>query len=227
MGVTLGDLTGNGLADVHLGISGGGIVYYANDGQTFRPRASSNQVGYLTGPGPKGVMWLRPTVGDLNGNGHLDVFAAGCCGRESSLRPGWRDEAPGDLYDPASFQPANGLEPTETGHLLPYTLVWLNQGNGRLVSNGQIIGQMGSNAVAPADLNGNGALDAFLANGRTLDAAGNYHTNTSNTVWFNHGTGQFNDSGQRLGGVESTAVAVGDLNGNGFVDAVVGNRTAG
>jgi hypothetical protein len=202
-GITLGDLTRNGRADILLDIDGGSIVFYTTHDNTIFQLYNA-PFGYLSGtePGPRGVMQMKPAVGDLNGNGYLDVFAAGCCGRASDLRP------------------------SGGNHLLSYSLVWLNNGRGSLLGNGQIIGQMGSNAVALADLNGNGALDAFLANGRTLDAGGNYHTNTPNTVWFNDGTGQFHDSGQRLGEAESTAVALGDLNGNGFVDAVVGNRGA-
>ena len=197
-GVVLGDLTGNGLADILLDIDGGGIVFYTNQGDNDFQLSGSSPLSGTAGPG--GVMQMKPTVGDLNEDGHLDVFAAGCCGRESDLRPEGGD------------------------HLLSYSLVWLNNGRGGLVSNGQTIGQMGSNAVALADLNGNGYLDAFLANGRTLDTTGHSHTDTPNTVWFNNGEGQFQDSGQRLGEAESMAVALGDLNGNGFPDAVVGNR---
>lgn len=193
--VTLGDLTGNGIADVLLDITGGGLVLFVNDGHTLR-----NPHGYLTEPGPKGVMIFRTVFGDLTGNGYLDIFAAGCCGRDSTLRP-------------------SGGE-----HLLSYSQLWLNNGDGSISQNGQFIGQMGSNAAALADLNGSGYLDVFLANGRTLDVAGDYHPKTPNTVWFNDGQGKFQESFQQLGQAESMAVALGDLNGNGFPDAVVGNR---
>jgi hypothetical protein len=193
--VTLADLNGSGLADVLLTIDAGGLIQAINLGHTFYSSG-------LSPAGPKGVGRLRPTVADLNGNGHPDIFAAGCCGRERALRP-------------------SGDE-----HLLPYSQVWLNNGQGRFVGTGQLIGTAGSNAAALADLNGNGYLDAFLANGRTLNMDGTYQTDTPNTVWFNDGEGLFEDSGQQLGQAESTAVALGDLNGNGFVDAVVGNRGA-
>jgi hypothetical protein len=200
LSVGLADLTGNGIADVLIETGGGGIVYFANDGQQLRTFGAPPG-GFLADPGPKGVMRLRPAFGDLNGNGLLDIFAAGCCGRE-----------------------ANSSVPPLDAHALSYSQVWLNQGDGRFTTSGQLIGQLGSNEAALADLNGNGHLDVFLANGRTMDTAANYQTDTPNTVWFNDGEGQFADSGQQLGQAESMAVALGDLNGNGFVDAVVGNR---
>jgi hypothetical protein len=197
LGVMMADFSGNGLADILLEFGGSGIVYYTNQGDAgFRQDA-------LAPSAPVGVMRLHPVAGDLNGDGHLDLFAAGCCGRE-----------------------ANSSVPPLDDHLLPYSQVWLNQGDGRLVITDQFIGTAGSNAAALADLNGNGHLDAFLANGRTMDMDTNYRTETPNTVWFNDGEGLFEDSGQQLGQAESTAVALGDLNGNGFVDAVVGNRGA-
>ena len=45
-------------------------------------------------------------------------------------------------------------------------------------------------------------------------------------VWLNDGKGNFSDSGQRLGHEESNAVALGDLDGDGDLDAFVGNRRA-
>jgi hypothetical protein len=194
--VALGDVNDDGHTDALLDITAGGIVVYLNDGQ-----GNVREYGYLAGaaPDPKGVMRLRPVVADLNGDGRLDIFAAGCCGREAVINP------------------------TRRGTLLPYSQVWLHTSD-NFQAPAQRVGQMGSNAVALADLNGDGSPDAFLANGRTLDAAEVSHPETPNTVWFNDGQGHFSDSGQQLGRVESMAVAVGDVNGDGFPDAVVGNR---
>jgi hypothetical protein len=200
--VALGDLTGNGIADVLLDITGGGLVLFANDGHSLRSHSpTGDRIGFLSEPGPIGVMTFRTVFGDLTGNGFADIFAAGCCGRQADMSV-----------------------PPLKGNLLSYSQVWLDSGDGGILKRGQIIGQMGSNAAALADLNGSGYLDVFLANGRTMDLAGNYHPNTPNTVWFNDGQAQFKDSGQRLGQAESMAVALGDLNGDGFPDAVAGNR---
>jgi hypothetical protein len=200
--VTLGDLTGNGLADVLLEGVGGGIAYFANDGQRLhRPYSPITPTGTLDGPEPRGVTRLLPVLGDLNGNGYPDIFGAGCCGL-----------------------PAATDDPLQGTHRLSYSLVWINQGDGRLLPTNQRIGSAGSAAAALADLNGNGHLDVFLANGRTMDRDANYQTFMPNTVWFNDGRGHFSDSGQQLGVAESLAVVLGDLTGNGFPDAVVGNQ---
>ncbi len=76
-----------------------------------------------------------------------------------------------------------------------------------------------------ADLNGDKALDAFLAKGRVI-ADGKTARRVPNEVWFNDGSGNFYDSSQRLGQAESYAVVLGDVNGDSFADAIVGNRWA-
>ena len=73
--------------------------------------------------------------------------------------------------------------------------------------------------VALGDVDGDGDLDAFLANGRNEDVV-------PNTVWLNDGTGRFHDSGQRLGTdliVDSHSVALGDFDADGDLDALVLN----
>jgi uncharacterized repeat protein (TIGR01451 family) len=89
--------------------------------------------------------------------------------------------------------------------------IWLNDGTGQLIDSGQRLGFANSLAVALGDLDGDGDLDAFIANGY----------NEPDEVWLNDGAGNFTNSGQGLGSTESYAVALGDLDSDGDLDAFV------
>jgi hypothetical protein len=95
--------------------------------------------------------------------------------------------------------------------------VYVNQQVGPtavFVTNGQQLGNAHSYDVAVGDLDGNGHLDAFVAN----DGA--------NKVWLNDACAQFSDSEQALGDANSFAVALGDVDGDNDLDAFVANNGA-
>ena len=77
-------------------------------------------------------------------------------------------------------------------------------------------------SIALGDLDGDGDLDAFYANGENEGSQ-------PNTVLINQGgaqggqPGELQDSGQRLGKEESRTVALADLDGDGDLDAWVAN----
>jgi predicted lipoprotein with Yx(FWY)xxD motif len=98
--------------------------------------------------------------------------------------------------------------------------VWLNDGNGTFSDSGQNLYQVGnqSNSVALGDVDGDGDLDAWDAVG---DPSGKV-----NRVWLNDGSGVFSDSGQKLGYSYSNSVALGDVDGDGDLDAWVANNGA-
>ena len=98
--------------------------------------------------------------------------------------------------------------------------VWFNDGKGGFVNSGQNIGGAvkRDRCIAIADLNGDGYLDVFLANDQIGNPLG-----CPNEVWLNDGTGKFSDSGQRLGNLASSEVALGDIDGDGDIDAIIAN----
>jgi WD40 repeat protein len=119
-------------------------------------------------------------VGDLDGDGDLDVFLALASGHPNQ--------------------------------------VWFNDGQGVFSDSGQQLSSALGHAVVLGDLDGDGDLDAFMANAASSAGA-------PNTVWLNDGQGSFSDSGLRLGNGLSYGVDLGDLDGDGELDAFVANNS--
>ena len=191
--VVLRDVDHDGDADALVANSGATAMWSNNGAGTFSSRVRT------FGDSELGAYHFSLGAGDLDGDGDLDIFMAGCCGAVAS-GANW------------------------TRVMLPYNTVWLNDGQGNFRDTGQRLQSLGSSAVAVGDLDGDGDLDAFVGNS-------SYQANTSanpvgpqpNTVWLNDGSGQFADSGQQLGQADTYAVALGDLDGDGDLDAFVGN----
>ncbi|MGJ8673162.1 Ig-like domain-containing protein [Rubritalea sp.] len=181
--VATGDLNGDGFTDVVIVNNASGVQgsIWLNDGAGLfaRDGVASSQIGDRA---------TDVAVGDLNNDGHLDLFMT------------------------TSLSSTNGSR------------VHLNDGSGGFeevvlvgVDPEQIdtVGdRFNSSAVALADFNGDGQLDAYIANSGEGEA---------DQVFLNDGFGYFTFNGQALGTAAGTAVAVGDVNGDGFVDAVVAN----
>jgi hypothetical protein len=80
------------------------------------------------------------------------------------------------------------------------------------VDSGQNLGNNTSYDAVLSDLDGDGDLDAFVAN-----------HDKPNKVWLNNGLGKFSDSGQSLGNYFSLDAGLGDLDGDGDLDAFLTN----
>ena len=95
--------------------------------------------------------------------------------------------------------------------------VWMNDGKGNFTNSGQQLGSKYSTDVALADLDGDGDIDAFVCN----HAFENNLSNGEHQIWLNDGKGNFTNSGQDLGNSYHTSVHLGDIEGDGDIDALV------
>jgi hypothetical protein len=190
---------------------------YLNDGQgRFKDNGQSLGQGILA----------SVELGDINGDGAPDAVMSGWkntdadpCPNRIFLNDGQgRFTDSGQAFD-EGLNHSHGLalgDLDRDGDLdmvlvtqaAPFARLYLNDGKGRL-SAGRTLGTVGVEKVALADLDGNGALDIFLA------CIG------PNEVWLNDGRGGFADSGLRLGSEWSWELAVGDLNGDRLPDLFV------
>jgi len=88
------------------------------------------------------------------------------------------------------------------------------------------VGDILNTDIALADVDGDGDLDAFVANFR-VSSIMPPDFGAANQVLENDGQGNFSDSGQSLGNLGSLAIAMGDLDNDGDLDAFVANASVG
>lgn len=96
--------------------------------------------------------------------------------------------------------------------------IWFNDGNGNFTLH-QSFGNTPSRDVEVGDLNGDGDLDLYIANGESFSS----YELRIDRVWFNNGSGTFSNSGQLLDDRISTSVELADFDNDGDLDAFIGN----
>jgi hypothetical protein len=192
--VVAGDVDRDGDADL-LRFMGYELRLLSGQALGGRGDAGEFKLGYhIAGPA-RAFQYGSVLLGDLNRDEWPDGVVVGCCGRRFTL------------------DPEDNL-PSVSG-------VWLNRwrdgsGPGSMSDLAALDG-LGIGDAALGDLDGDGDLDIFAAVLAPGEAA-------ADRVILNDGTGHFADSGQRLGEGANTAVALGDLDGDGDLDALVGNE---
>ncbi len=205
----------------------------------FFTQGESNQVwlndgkGNFTNTNQKLVSFDSSAVGfgDLDGDGDLDAFVTNWSGKpdqvflndgqgnfsDSGQELGNRfgsDVALGDVDadgDLDAMVSNNGEEPDNA------PVLWINDGHAKFTASANKWSATNASAVALGDLDGDGDLDAFIANSSHRGA------NPADKVWLNNGHGVFKDSGQNLGKSYSLTVELGDLDGDGDLDAFTGS----
>jgi len=219
-GVALGDLDGDGDLDAFVANTGANRIM-VNDGLGVFT-ATAQQLGNADS--------RAVALGDFDGDGDLDAFVAnvgsntyytnlgGLVFSASGQTIGNAQSfgvAVGDInHDTfldvfvANYQDQNN-DPAPN-------YVWFGNGAGSFTQSLPVGGTFRSTSVALGNINQDGWLDAFVTND-VLDP---------DTVWINQQVGMPSGGGhfallQELGATFSQDVALGDLNGDGFLDAFV------
>ena len=238
-GVALGDLDGDGDVDAFIAnrgaFTGAPDRVWLNDGMgTFN--VTIQTLGDLSS--------YDVALDDLDGDNDLDAFVAAC---GDPLLPGVNDNTLWLNDGHATFTDAgldfgsfcsSAVALADLNHDSRIDIVVANAGspNPPIPSRGveiwlnttmvtqtvsftksQVIDLAYNIDVAVGDLNQDTHPDVFIANSSGLGGV------QPNAIWFNDGAGAFTDSGQLLGSYASQSVAVGDVDGDGDLDAVVGN----
>jgi len=139
---------------------------------------------------------------DLNNDGLMDGIVIGCCSRIFTMDI--EDDTPNFSWE------------------------WLSASNalGKLVPQESTLSALDGlalQAAALGDLDTDGDLDLFAA---VIAPSLGRNTDPADRVLFNDGSGNFVDSSQRLGDTDSSSVALGDVDNDGDLDALVGNANS-
>ena len=223
--VVLGDLDGNGTLDAVLANTAGQAeTVWLNDG-------AGNFIAHPTTPNFGVGNSVGVVLGDLDGNGSLDAIVANTSGQAQTV---WLNDGAGSFTahpTTPSFGANNSfgitlgdldgnrsLDAVVANHNNIAETVWLNDGSGNFTPHPTTpsFGAGNSMQVVLGDVDANTTLDAVVAN----------HNGQAETVWLNDGGGNFtpHPTTPSFGVEDSRGLALGDLDGNGSLDAIIANQ---
>lgn len=224
----LGDVDADGDLDAVVASFGGPSKIYINQGGD---QGGSEGTFLDSGQSLAAAMAVDVDLQDLDGDGDLDAFLVKDAFEDSNEV--WLNNGNGlftqtgqifgdHLSTSVALGDLDGINGPDAfigrGFGQP-SKVWLNNGNGAFTNSGQSL-DSDSIDLMLGDLDGDGDLDGFSANG------GN------NKIWVNQGgtqagtPGIFMDSGKVLSSPLSHSIDLGDLDGDGDLDAWVGSASA-
>jgi PKD repeat protein len=218
-GLALGDLDGDGDLDAYVGnYADDGDRVYLNDGSGF---FTENQITYFG-------TTEHVELGDLDGDGDLDVFSVdrnhGCFIRGNNGSGifttsaqefnffGARSVALGDIDNDGDLDAVVGISGSFPNR------VYINDGTGFFIETTQQLGSYSTFDVELGDLDGDGDLDVFEANVSSASPL-----NSTNRIYLNNGSGVYSVTSLQMETFTSMDVELGDVDGDGDLDAVVAN----
>ncbi|QDU56648.1 FG-GAP repeat protein [Aeoliella mucimassa] len=211
--VALGDIDGDGDLDALIADRLNGNYLWRNNG---------HGVFEVVGQPFGGEDTVAVALGDLNGDGRLDAVVAN---RNQSIAV-YRNSGNGNFVLMGSYENVAdyrdiAVADFDNDGLIDLfidvdgeNVVWRNVGNGIFDPQPALVSSH-SSSVALGDVDGDGDIDAVVAN----------EQGEANRLWINDGTGQFVDSGLQLGEGDSVHAALADLDGDGDLDAVIANQS--
>jgi len=210
--VALGDIDGDGDLDAYIAHENEDTVWLNDGSGIFSDTGQRIGTTYTTAAG----------LGDVDGDGDLDAVTAGW-GEPARV---WLNDGSGSFTDSGQtltpgFIHIHGMilgDVTGDGVLDAIMTgapnqVWFNDGSGMFIDSEQSLSKFPTDTVALKDLDGDGDLDAYLAVGTSGRA--------QDEIWLNDGQGQFVESEIPLSTGFSSGIGLGDLDGDGDIDAFI------